>query len=69
MKRVRRTKTVPGISAKTMIPKKANITVQMTCDDIGQSLSLTDGKTMLMIPLEKVRNIIVPVLEEEGRRS
>jgi hypothetical protein len=41
-----------------VIPKKCNVTVRMTSDKIGQSLSLSAYNIMISIPLEQVRDII-----------
>ena len=41
-----------------VIPKKCNVTVRMTSDKIGQSLSLSAYNIMIQIPLEQVRDII-----------
>ena len=40
------------------VPMKARVTVRMTSDKIGQSLSLAAGNIMISIPLESVRNIV-----------
>lgn len=40
------------------LPKKCNVTVRMTSDRIGQSLSLSAYNIMIQIPLEQVRDII-----------
>ena len=40
------------------VPMKANVTVRMTSDKIGQSLSLNVGNIMISIPLESVRDIV-----------
>lgn len=41
-----------------VIPKKCKVTVRMTSDNIGQSLSLSAYNIMIQIPLEQVRDII-----------
>lgn len=41
-----------------LVPMKARVTVRMTSDKIGQSLSLAVGNIMISIPLESVRNIV-----------
>ena len=41
-----------------MIPKKCGITVRMTNDKKGQSLSLQAYNIMIEIPLEQVQDII-----------
>lgn len=41
-----------------VIPKKCNVTVRMTSDKIGQSLSLSAYNIMIQIPLEQVQEII-----------
>lgn len=40
------------------VPMKARVTVRMTSDKIGQSLSFAAGNIMISIPLESVRNIV-----------
>ena len=40
------------------LPKKCKVTVRMTSDKIGQSLSLSAYNIMISIPLEQVRDII-----------
>ena len=40
------------------VPMKARVTVRMTSNNIGQSLSLAAGNIMISIPLESVRNIV-----------
>ena len=57
-----REKTVKGVvadgSAPIPIPKPCPVTVRMTSDKIGQSLSLQAYNVMIQIPLESVREII-----------
>lgn len=57
-----REKTVQGVvypnTDKLIMPMKSEVTVRMTSDKIGQSLSLQAGNVMIMIPLEAVRDII-----------
>lgn len=38
--------------------RPCKVTVRMTSDDIGQSLSIQTADTMIQIPLEEVRDII-----------
>jgi hypothetical protein len=38
--------------------KLDNVTVRMTSDDVGQSLSLQTNDVMIQIPLEQVADII-----------
>lgn len=38
--------------------RPCKVTVRMTSDDIGQSLSLQTADTMIQIPLEAVKDII-----------
>ena len=59
-----REKTVEGMFTdirhplSLMNPCKAKVTVRMTSDKIGKSLSLSCGSIMISIPLESVENII-----------
>ena len=55
-----RTKDVTGLicDVNEMKPKKCMVTVQMTSDDIGQSLSLSAYNILIEIPLEAVTDII-----------
>lgn len=41
-----------------MLPKPCNVTVRMTSDKRGQSLSLSAYNIMISIPLETVTDII-----------
>lgn len=60
MKRDYREKTVKGMIAdvRTMMPVFVDVTVRMTSDKRGQSLSMSGANVMIEIPLEGVRNII-----------
>ena len=62
MKRDYREKTIKGCifdgSKALPLPKKCDVTVRMTSDKIGQSLSLQAFNVMIEIPLESVKNII-----------
>lgn len=62
-----REKTVDGVifDVKRPVPKDCDVTVRMTSDRIGQSLSLQAANVMIMIPLEAVRDII-KVSEKKG---
>ena len=42
------------------------VTVRMTSDDKGQSLSLSAGNVLIEIPLEQVQNIIKVSERSEG---
>lgn len=55
-----REKDVKGmlVDASNMNCKMCNVTVRMTSDNIGQSLSLSAYNVMIQIPLESVRDII-----------
>lgn len=55
-----REKDVKGllIDAKNMKPNPCTVTVRMTSDRIGQTLSLSAYNIMISIPLESVREII-----------
>ena len=68
MKRDYREKTIKGCifdgSKPLLLPKMCDVTVRMTSDKIGQSLSLQAFNVMIEIPLEQVRDII-RVSEEE----
>ena len=41
-----------------MIPRKCDVTVRMTSDKVGQSLSLQAFNIMIQIPLDAVADII-----------
>ena len=62
MKRDYREKTIKGCifdgSKPLLLPKMCDVTVRMTSDKIGQSLSLQAFNVMIEIPLEQVRDII-----------
>ena len=62
MTRDYREKTIKGCvfdgSRKVMLPKMCDVTVRMTSDKIGQSLSLQAFNIMIEIPLESVKDII-----------
>lgn len=53
-----REKTVKGMVATGIIPKFCNVTVRMTSDKRGQSLSLQAYNVLIEIPLESVKDII-----------
>ena len=48
------------------LPKKCDVTVRMTSDKVGQTLSLSAFNIMISIPLESVREII-KVSEKENK--
>ena len=62
MKRDYREKTIKGCifdgSKPLLLPEMCDVTVRMTSDKIGQSLSLQAFNVMIEIPLEQVRDII-----------
>ena len=58
MKKDYREKTIKGMFYDRGKLKPDNVTVRMTSDDIGQSLSLQTADTMIQIPLEQVAGII-----------
>lgn len=55
-------KTIQGCiidgSKPIPLPKKCDVTVRMTSDKIGKSLSVQAFNVMIMIPLEKVTDFI-----------
>jgi len=56
-----REKTVKGFigdSTKIPIPKPCNVTVRMTSDKLGKTLSLQGYNVLIGIPLEEVKEII-----------
>ena len=59
------TKKIEGIRMNKGMRKKM-ITVRMTRDKFGKSLSLADeeGELMLLIPLETIENDLKKILEE-----
>ena len=67
MKRDYREKTVKGLifDVTKKMPIKCDVTVRMTHDNLGQSLSLQAFNVMLEIPLESVTEII-KVSEKEN---
>lgn len=61
MKKDYREKTVKGLLFDTTFGIKMHetpVTVRMTSDKVGQSLSLSAGNYMILIPMEQVRDII-----------
>ena len=64
MKRDYREKTVKGLVFANMM-KPCDVTVRMTSDKLGQSLSLQAYNVMIEIPLESVADII-KVTEKGG---
>lgn len=65
MARDYREKDVNGIITDGHHIRPCNVTVRMTSDKHGQSLSLTASNIQIDIPLESVRDII-RVAEKEG---
>lgn len=69
MSRDYREKDVKGLiideSNLIPLPKKCDVTVRMTSDKVGQTLSLSAFNIMISIPLESVREII-KVSEKEN---
>ena len=61
-KRDYREKTIKGcifdICQIPTLPRKCDVTVRMTSDKIGQSLSLCAYNVMIEIPLEPIADII-----------
>ena len=57
-----REKTIQGCiidgSKPIPLPKRCDVTVRMTSDKTGKSLSIQAFNVMIMIPLEKVTDII-----------
>ena len=70
MSRDYREKDVKGLiidgSNLIPLPKKCDVTVRMTSDKVGQTLSLSAFNIMISIPLESVREII-KVSEKENK--
>ena len=61
MKKDYREKTVKGLFFDTTVGIKmceTPVTVRMTSDKMGQSLSLSAGNYMISIPMEQVKDII-----------
>ena len=56
-----REKKIKGcfIDGRSILPMPCNVTVRMTSDDIGQTLSLNAYGVMISIPLESVRDIVM----------
>lgn len=59
------TKKIEGIRMNKVMRKKM-ITVRMTADKFGKTLSLADeeGELMLSIPLEPIENNLKKILED-----
>ena len=73
MKKDHREKTVRGFIAirdedlmETPIPRASRVTVRMTSDKAGASLSLQAFNIMISIPLEDVKEIIT-LTERSGK--
>lgn len=62
-----REKTVKGMVATGLIPKFCDVTVRMTSDKRGQSLSLQAYNLLIEIPLESVKGIIK--VTEKGAKA
>ena len=61
MKRDYREKEVVGFvgdSRKSLFPKSCRVTVRMTADNMGKTLSLSCANVLIGIPLEQVEDII-----------
>ena len=54
-----------GDTSKSVFPKPCRITVRMTSDKKGQTLSLAGANVLIGIPLEQVAEIIKVVEVEE----
>ena len=52
-----------GDTSKTIFPKPCRITVRMTSDKNGQTLSLAGLNVLIGIPLESVEELIKAVAE------
>jgi hypothetical protein len=65
MTRDYREKDIDGLIFDGIHIKPSRVTVRMTSDKYGQSLSLTASNIQINIPLESVRDII-RVAEKEG---
>ena len=66
-----REKTIDGMICDTnnMTPRFGKVTIRMTSDDLGQSLSLTCANILIEIPLEPVNDIIKVVDREDGQND
>lgn len=61
MKRDYREKEVVGFIGdlrKSLFPKSCRVTVRMTSDNMGKTLSLSGANILIGIPLEEVEDII-----------
>lgn len=47
--------------------RRSKITLRVTKDERGRSLSLDNGKVMLMIPCEQVMDLLKFLVEEEEK--
>lgn len=54
-------------STKSLIPKPCKVTVRMTSDKRGKTLSLTGYNVIIGIPLEQVADIIKIAEREETK--
>lgn len=54
-----------GDTSKTVFPKPCRITVRMTSDENGQTLSLAGANILMGIPLEAVKDIVKVVNKSE----
>ena len=62
-----RWKTVNGLKMTRIgTSGPCKITIRVTSDERGKSLSLEDGTTMLMIPLEPVADLLTVAFDPEG---
>lgn len=55
-----------GDTSKSIFPKPCRITVRMTSDEKGQTLSLAGANILIGIPLEEVKGIVKVVNKEES---
>lgn len=53
-------KDLQGLSCnmRTMMMHKGNVTVMITSDELGKTMSVSDGNTMITIPLEKISDVV-----------
>ena len=55
-----------GDTSKSVFPKPFEITVRMTSDESGQTLSLAGANIVIGIPLEEVKDIVKVVNKGEN---
>lgn len=55
-----------SINGRTLVGKRVPVTVRITADGVGKTLSLSTGENMILIPLESVSDLIK--VQEENKK-